>query len=99
MTKLYISFSEPIAATRRRPPGSRTEADLSALCTHCGDCVRVCPEGRIALTEEGTPMIVGPGACMQCGLCADVCSHDAIRLTRRTRVGLEMVHRLERLAG
>jgi ferredoxin len=103
MTKLFISLNEPPAfraparQTIRRPPGARNEPDFSDLCLQCSACVQVCPEGRIALCFDGTPMILGQGACIQCGLCADVCMHDAIVLTPRTRAGLEMVRRLERM--
>lgn len=97
MTKLFISLHDPAEQGARRPPGSRSEVELSDLCMSCGDCVRVCPEGRLALSSDGAPMVLGAGACIQCGLCADVCTHGAIELTRRTRAGLEMVRRLEHM--
>lgn len=99
MTKLFISLHTATEVTMRRPPGAREEAQLLDRCVACGDCVRVCPEGRLALAADGAPMVLGQSACLQCGLCSDVCSRDAIQLTRRTRAGLEMVHRLERMAG
>ncbi len=60
-----------------------------ASCSHCGDCVKVCPEPRVlhfaACAEAGR--VVG-GECTRCGRCVAVCpesslSFDLLLRTRR----------------
>jgi NAD-dependent dihydropyrimidine dehydrogenase PreA subunit len=46
-------------------------------CTDCGDCVRVCPHGVLALVI-GRLGFVKPDSCDYCGECEAACGEDAI---------------------
>ena len=83
-----------------RPPGGRVEAELLALCTRCGQCMKVCPtnvlQPAVSAGFEGvfTPqMDYRVGYCeWSCNECGKVCPTGAIRrLTldakRRTVIG------------
>lgn len=56
---------------------------LPDLCTACGICPRVCPEGIIYQTDKTNalgklPYDCDPDFCKGCGLCAEVCPFKAI---------------------
>jgi len=83
-----------------RPPGGRVEDELLALCTRCGQCMKVCPtnviQPAVSAGLEGvfTPqMDYRVGSCeWSCNECGKVCPTGAIRtLTldakRRTVIG------------
>lgn len=53
----------------------------ASKCIGCGECVKVCPKGAIALTEEG--IITDPVKCNLCGRCAEVCPTRAIEMSGR----------------
>ncbi len=52
----------------------------SKTCTHCGDCLRVCPEPQIIkfnqLSKTGT---IPVGDCIQCGRCISVCPEESLK--------------------
>jgi NAD-dependent dihydropyrimidine dehydrogenase PreA subunit len=48
-------------------------------CTHCGDCVRICPPRCLEQGSAG-PWLPRPLDCVACGLCVKVCTADALRL-------------------
>lgn len=52
------------------------------LCTHCGECARVCRFGAIASLPEQT--LVFAELCHACGGCTLVCATQAIRESPRT---------------
>ncbi|KDE55280.1 4Fe-4S binding protein [Methanoculleus sp. MH98A] len=54
------------------------------ICTKCGMCALVCPEGCIRETEEGTfePDL---DYCKGCGLCVEVCPKKAIRMEKEEK--------------
>jgi ferredoxin-type protein NapF len=71
-----------------RPPGSVKESEFVALCTRCGQCMKVCPTNGLqpAIHEAGlegfwTPILIPRiGYCLQdCNACGQVCPTDAIR--------------------
>jgi len=61
-------------------------------CTACGDCVRMCPRGAIAI--EGRTAVVNDGLCIRCYCCHEICPEAAVdlkfspvgRLLRLTRL-------------
>ena len=48
-------------------------------CTGCGDCVRACPTGALALAD-GKAKVERPSACTYCAGCEAVCPVNAIAL-------------------
>jgi ferredoxin-type protein NapF len=71
-----------------RPPGSLQEEKFVAVCTGCGECLKVCPNNALqsTLLEAGlaglyTPRLVPRiGYCEEfCNFCGKVCPTEAIR--------------------
>lgn len=64
------------------------------LCTHCGECARVCPEPQVLnLTRAAEAGMVASGECTNCGSCITVCPEDALgfewrRHVNRARLGV-----------
>lgn len=52
-----------------------------AKCIGCGECVRVCPRGAMAMTAEGP--VSDPLKCELCGTCAEACPARAIEMSGR----------------
>jgi NAD-dependent dihydropyrimidine dehydrogenase PreA subunit len=48
-------------------------------CNSCGECVRVCPTGALAL-RSGLPILVSPDDCIYCADCEVHCPEGAISL-------------------
>lgn len=63
-----------------RPPWARRpDADFTARCTRCGDCVRACPQGVLHPGDGGFPEIrFAERGCSLCGDCATACAAGAI---------------------
>ncbi len=67
-----------------RPPWSLPEAQFSATCTGCGDCVAACPRGVIRRGRAGLPMLdFSVGDCDFCAACAQSCKTAALSLARQ----------------
>lgn len=49
----------------------------SESCNGCADCLEVCPQGVLAVTD-GQARITERDACMECGACALNCPNGAI---------------------
>jgi len=47
------------------------------LCTSCGACDEVCPDGALSFTV-GSPPAIDRGLCTGCGACVAVCSYKAL---------------------
>ena len=56
-------------------PGFKNE-----LCTGCGLCVEICPEGALEMLD-GLPRLKHNGSCSYCSLCEEACPSGAITLT------------------
>ena len=52
---------------------------IKNLCTKCGKCAGVCPEGALVY-EEGKFPRIDREMCTGCGTCSAVCSYDALVL-------------------
>lgn len=53
-------------------------ACIENLCTLCGDCARVCPEGCHRVSIDGH--VIHRAQCMGCGECEKACLNDALKL-------------------
>lgn len=51
------------------------------LCKGCGDCVEVCPNKAIRLSEGKA--VIDQAKCSTCQICAEVCPTGALQLERR----------------
>lgn len=90
-----------------RPPGGRVEDDLLALCTRCGQCMKVCPTNVLqpCVSAAGVEGVFTPqmdfrvGSCeWSCNECGKVCPTGAIQqLTleakRQTIIGRAYIDR------
>ncbi len=63
-----------------RPPWALAEADFTASCSRCGDCVRACPGKIIRQGDGGFPEIdFRYGECSFCGDCVTACPTPALQ--------------------
>ena len=90
-----------------RPPGGRAEDELLALCSRCGQCLKVCPTNVLqpAVSEAGLEGVFTPqmdyrvGPCeWSCNECGKVCPTGAIQpllleAKRRTVIGRAFIDR------
>jgi ferredoxin-type protein NapF len=90
-----------------RPPGGRAEGDLLALCSRCGQCLKVCPTNVLqpAVSAAGIEGVFTPqmdfrnGPCeWSCNECGKVCPTGAIQplilaAKRRTVIGRAYIDR------
>ena len=64
---------------------------ISDACVGCGQCVKVCIRGHLAVKEDKmVHEIESPYSCFRCGHCISVCPKDAIRL-RSPEGGVETI--------
>ena len=54
------------------------------LCTGCGVCANVCPQGVIKLNENSKAEVADYESCMECGACQLNCEYGAIEVTKGT---------------
>jgi pyruvate formate lyase activating enzyme len=52
---------------------------IKTLCTQCGKCAEVCPDGALVY-EEGKLPYINRRQCTGCSLCSSVCSYQALVL-------------------
>ena len=50
---------------------------INSDCIQCGACETECPEGAIAMRDDGS-YAVDAAKCQDCGNCVDVCPTGAI---------------------
>ena len=63
----------------QRPPWALAEADFTAGCSRCGDCLGVCPTGILVKGEGGFPAVdFSRGECTFCGECVAACMPGAL---------------------
>jgi pyruvate formate lyase activating enzyme len=56
---------------------------IKTLCTKCGKCAEVCPEGAL-IYEEGRFPRIDRKRCNGCGICSSACSYQALVLYGKT---------------
>jgi ferredoxin-type protein NapH len=57
-----------------------------STCTHCGDCVKACPEPRVLhFAEIARHARVTSGECTRCGRCVAVCPESSLKFALRAR--------------
>ena len=70
-------------AVEQRLPWLRDPEAFTETCTRCGECLRSCPEGIIAVGDGGFPGVdFRRGACTFCGNCAERCPEGLFLDTR-----------------
>ncbi len=48
-------------------------------CTHCGECVRVCPESKVLNFKKAEELgMISSGECTNCGRCITVCPENTL---------------------
>jgi ferredoxin-type protein NapH len=48
-------------------------------CTHCGECIKVCPEPQVLNLKQAAEIgMVISGECSNCGSCTSVCPEDSL---------------------
>ena len=47
-------------------------------CTHCGECIPVCPEGIFDFDYDGLMAYHNSYKCVGCNQCSEACPEDAI---------------------
>lgn len=59
--------------------GAMVAAINSDRCARCGQCLKVCPQKAIDITDS----LIDEMECLGCGLCTGACSSGAIRMAER----------------
>jgi len=59
--------------------GKRTLVDDPSVCTGCGRCVEICPQGVWELNQENRAVLARPRDCTACRACLVQCETGAIR--------------------
>lgn len=56
-------------------------------CTHCCECVRVCPEPQVLnFKKAGETGMISSGECTNCARCITVCPEDTLHLSLRHKI-------------
>lgn len=50
------------------------------LCTRCGECIGICPEGAISMCDYPE---VDDSKCIRCFACYEVCEHNSVEIRKR----------------
>ena len=59
----------------------------AASCTHCGDCVAVCPEPWVLDLEQAARTgLIASGDCTNCGRCTPICPEGSLGFDLRFRI-------------
>lgn len=59
----------------------------ASTCTHCGDCVKACPEPWVLnLTDAARAGMIAGGECTSCGRCVAVCPEESLAFDLRARI-------------
>lgn len=70
-----------------RPPWAIEEEQFVKTCSHCGDCVRLCPTQILERGQGSFPKInFEEGECTFCGECAKNCRTKALRYSEEKPV-------------
>ncbi len=59
----------------------------AATCTHCGDCIAVCPEPWVLdLKQAARTGLIASGDCTNCGRCTPICPEGSLGFDFRSRI-------------
>ncbi|MFC2051926.1 glycyl-radical enzyme activating protein [Chloroflexota bacterium] len=79
------------------PESQKAEPEIAVYpskCTHCNQCVPVCPLNAINLTNE--TISINRSLCNNCGKCAQVCYPEAIKLLGQPMTIKELLTEVEK---
>jgi pyruvate formate lyase activating enzyme len=68
---------------------------FKSLCTGCGKCTEICPNGALVFEPAGIPRIER-AVCSGCGTCSSVCSYKAIVLYGKAMSAEEIFEAVKR---
>ena len=61
-------------------------------CTHCVECVRVCPEPQVLdFKRAGELGMISSGECTNCARCITVCPEDTLKFDLRHRINSQKI--------
>lgn len=83
--ELLAGWLAEIVRTKTAPaarPTPRLPAVAASSCTLCGFCVQACPDGALAIREDGawTSLELSAARCSGCARCAGTCPAGALQL-------------------
>ncbi len=59
----------------------------ASTCTHCGDCIAVCPEPWVLDLEQAARTgMIASGDCTNCGRCTPICPEGSLGFDLRFRI-------------
>jgi ferredoxin len=67
-----------------RPPRALNEKEFVKKCARCGNCAYVCPTHAIKISDDKTPIFIGP--CIRCMRCVDVCQNGALEKITKDQI-------------
>lgn len=76
----YMQDTEPPAASVSRLKGIKRRLVVEEWCSGCGSCVKVCPQGALALAKKQDRVVVNGESCILCGYCGAACPEICLKI-------------------